>query len=711
MMGFARVRAGLCVVALTGAASAQSATTPGGDDRAAVVDMLSLVQAVGDESLGVAIGASVASSVIHSSRDQGSIIRSEPVSWFSEADSGNAIRIDRIDGRSEWVLADLKGPGALTRVVLNATTGTRDAVLRIRLDGATEPAVEWRLREIEGEVAPSLAPFLSWRPQPSSQLGAIAGTRAEGGEGTVDCVLPIPFAASCIVTLDRRPDLYRVESVAFEAGARITPPRRADIEGPSADFRAVASALAARVNSRPSAASTGLTSVPLAAGARLEQVVESGGVIRRLAIRIDPFEARRAVRELWVECDFDGEACIRMPLGHFIGLGEETGPSADAFRAVGADGSMEFRLPMPFARSARVAIANRGAAPIACAIGLLEVESRAATGLPRLLHGAVRFHNRVAVAEPLEVELARIEGSGVLVAETHAHHAALPEWWPTGDDRWRIDGRDELAGPSFDLVFGSARGLPRLSRGLLSAIPARADPRGAIRWSAARVRRLDALPFSESLVGSIELMPVTGSAPTGGFEISLSHGILWYAAAGASRGIGFDDPAVMPASATPKNQAPLAETYPPPPGAEWFEAEQLMLTSWTQSAYWGPTPFGATHPQHAWGGGCCVGMQAIGIGDFIEFAVPAVDSAPRRLEARFARVLEAARIAVTVNGVRVPRDIALTSQKPEPSELVDLGVHTPRDGRFLVRFAAAGYGEGSRTRMQMQIDGIRSSPP
>ena len=52
-------------------------------------------------------------------------------------------------------------------------------------------------------------------------------------------------------------------------------------------------------------------------------------------------QARAAVRELWVECDFDGEPTIRMPLGHFIGLGEsmetlqEFQPSGFADRILG----------------------------------------------------------------------------------------------------------------------------------------------------------------------------------------------------------------------------------------------------------------------------------------------------------------------------------------------------------------------------------------
>ena len=691
------------------------------------VDLDAMIRALADESLCVPLEGLVASTAIHSSRDQGSVSREESVSWFSEADSGNAIRIDRVDGRSEWVLAELEGAGAITRIVVSSPAAMRDAVLRVRVDGSAQPAFEWPLRELEGVIAPRFAPFVAWHPAKDLPRDG------EVGGGTIDCILPMPFARSCIVTLDRRPELYRIESIAFADGVRVEPLARGRSERDGgAAFAAARADIAARASLRPTAQSVvrarspaspslppELSASPLAAGARIERSVERsvegdrGGVVRRVAIRIDPMQARAAVRELWVECDFDGEPTIRMPLGHFIGLGESTGPTADAFRAVGPDGSMEFRLPMPFARSARIALANRGAMPLACALEIfeadeiVEIAARDPADRPQLLHGAVRMHDRVSVERPIELELARIEGRGTLVGESTAHHAALPAWWPSGDDRMLVDGRDELAGPSFDLSFGSAPGLPRVARGALVSIPARADARGSLRWSASRLRRLDAVRFTASLVQTLELIP----AATAGCEVSLSHAVLWYARAGESRGVGFDDPGRMPAVATPRNAAPLGELFPLEAGAEWFEAENLAVSFWTKSAYWGVALPGVTSPVHAWGSGERVGLQAIGVGDAIELSVPARDAGPRRLEVRFVRTLEAARVAVTVNGQRVAGEFALTSPTPEPSDIVDLGVHAPKNGRFLVRFTSAGYGEGSRTRMHIGVDGIRVSPP
>jgi hypothetical protein len=701
----------ICAIALAVTVpSTQACAAPRVGRDAAEIDFARLFRLVTDGSGDGPVALPIASSAVHSSRDQGSITPTEQEAWFSESDSGNVLRIERIDGRTEWVLAEIKGAGALTRIVARSSPLMRDAVLRIRLDGEPTPSIEWPLRGFADAIAPGLAPFVVWNPQSPSLSAQGPTTDPAADAGIFDCIVPIPFASSCVVTIDRRPDLYRIDSVSFAEGVRVErlagDPMKAALAGEFDVMRADAKVRLAPMRSAQRAAT------PLAPGSRIERTAEPvgarGGVIRAVAIEIDPIQAGTAVRDLWIECDFDGERAIRMPLGHFIGLGEQTGPTADGFRRVGAHGAMEFRLPMPFARNARVSIANRGRAPLSCALEITKVEDRVSAEPPHLLHGGLRMHRRLVVDKPIEVELARIEGAGVLVGECYSQDAALQSWWPTGDDRLKIDGREELAGPSYDLAFGSTLGLPRLARGLLVSIPPRANGMEAARWSASRLRTLDGVRFSQSLVQTLEVQPAT----VPGCEISLSHSALWYACAGASRGVGFDDPESMPAVATPRNRAPLAELFPPAAGEEWFEAENLPISFWSRGANWGLADLGSSRPTHAWGSGTRIGLLAgpKGVGDAIELVVPARDGLPRRITGRFVRTEDAARVAVSVNGVPVPGEIALDALEPEPSDLIDLGVHQPKDGRFLVRFTAAGFGQYARRRMHIQIDGLRTSP-
>jgi len=667
------------------------------------VDFESLLRALVDPA-GETLGrGDVASMSVQSSRDQGSIDPSDPAGWFSESDSGNVLRIDRIDGRSEWVLADLKGGGAVTRIVLTSSVVIRDAVIRIRIDGETSPAIEWPLRDIAAKVAPRFAPFVVWSPG-VPESGALPSS-VDAAVGSVDCILPIPFTRSCVVTLDRRPDLYRVEAVSFDEGVRVERlPGEAAIVAAGGVFSEVQREAVARLAARNPQPIAAESVVP---GGRIERMVDGSGVVRRLAIQIDPFQAASAVRNLWIECDFDGVSAIRMPLGSFMGLGEQTGRSGDALRTVGSNGALEFRVPMPFARNARVAISNRGGAPLACGLELAEVAPRTSSEPPHLLHGGWREHRRLSIDAPREVELARIEGTGALVGECFSQHAALPTWWPRGDDRLKIDGRDELAGPSFALVFGNAPEVPLYARGLLVSVPSRSPAGWNMRWGGSRLRALDVVRFSQSMVQTLEVLP----ASVLGCEITLAQAVLWYAQAGASRGVGFEDPAAMPPVATPQNLAPLAELFPPGVGEEWFEAENLAISFWTPGTNWAPETIGVAEPTRAWGSGGRVGLLAVQAGDAIEFAVPARDNLPRRLTARFVRSVDAARLAIFVNGVRVPGEVVLGSLETVPSDLIDLGVHAPKDGAFRVRIAIAGLSEFARRRLHMAVDGFRTSPP
>ena len=687
------------------------------------VTFASLLETLADERLDrvVAFGASRAE--VFSSRDPGSIAPSEPESWFSDADVGHAIRIDSVGDRTEWVLADSRGPGLLARIVLDCPKSVAEAVLRVRIDGASEPLIEWPLRELRAGIAPRFAPFVRWNPM-SQRMGAAFNAAAGAREtkqtaGTLDCILPIPFAHSCTVTIDRRPEAYRIETALFDGGRAVDSLTRATLESSDAEVVRVRERLLARMQPAPASTSTASTSAASTAGApqiepgaRVERTHGAAGVVRRLALRIDPSEARRAVRDLWIEFDFDGEPCVRMPLGHFFGLGDLTGPTGDAFRTVDASGVFESRIPMPFARDARLAIANRGTKPLAADFVAIEVAAPDAQPgpSPSLLHGAYRSWDRVPSEPAREIEVARIEGRGVLVGEAFSTrfgvHADLRR---RGDERISIDGGKALAGPSAELYFGFGEETPLVARGLLVSVPPNPFALNTPRWAASRMRALDALAFTQSLVKTIEVLP----GQTDGVEQSMSHGVLWYARAGESRGVGFDDPVAMPPVVRPRNLASLEEIFAgsEADAGEWFEAEDSIITGYADGLRWDPNDIGIYEPRHAWGQGRQVVVRSLRRGDWIEFALPAPDGVARRLAVRFTKSLESGRAKVAVNGNTVPGEFNLSAEKPEPGDLVDLGVHEPTDGWIRVRLEAAGLGDFSRSRMFIGVDGFRLSAP
>jgi len=260
------------------------------------VTFASLLETLADERLDrvVAFGASRAE--VFSSRDPGSIAPSEPESWFSDADVGHAIRIDSVGDRTEWVLADSRGPGLLARIVLDCPKSVAEAVLRVRIDGASEPLIEWPLRELRAGIAPRFAPFVRWNPM-SQRMGAAFNAAAGAREtkqtaGTLDCILPIPFAHSCTVTIDRRPEAYRIETALFDGGRAVDSLTRATLESSDAEVVRVRERLLARMQPAPASTSTASTSAAstpgapqIEPGARVERTHGAAGVVRRLVLR------------------------------------------------------------------------------------------------------------------------------------------------------------------------------------------------------------------------------------------------------------------------------------------------------------------------------------------------------------------------------------------------------------------------------------------
>ena len=84
------------------------------------------------------------------------------VGWFANGDFGHFLETRTINGRSEAVLAEIDGPGAIVRI----WTANPEGVLRIYLDGQSEPVVQMPFAAaVRGDGAlPFAEPFAALRP-------------------------------------------------------------------------------------------------------------------------------------------------------------------------------------------------------------------------------------------------------------------------------------------------------------------------------------------------------------------------------------------------------------------------------------------------------------------------------------------------------------------------------------------------------------------
>lgn len=118
-----------------------------------------------------------------SSFDPEAVSPDRPETWFANNDWSHFRRSETHDGRTEWVLLDAAGPGAVVRIWTTAfePRGT----IRVYLDEQPKPAIEERIDLLIGG---------------SSLVGPpLSEVRARG----MNFYLPIPYAKRCVITYDR----------------------------------------------------------------------------------------------------------------------------------------------------------------------------------------------------------------------------------------------------------------------------------------------------------------------------------------------------------------------------------------------------------------------------------------------------------------------------------------------------------------------------
>lgn len=244
------------------------------------------------------------------------------------------------------VLADLKGPGCITRIHTPTPT---DDILEITFDAESEPRVRLPFRKLfTGEVAPFLKPMVDY---------------AGGG---YFCYIPMPYRKSCKVVLRAKNlQFYDLNFATYPEDASITTfdPKAVSLDTSNLEA-------ARKVFDVDSTADLTEFNVPAKSKlrtVRFDQSLKPGGTVNVLnltrggriaAIRFDnPEVFTGKERDILLRVFWDGSKrpAILCPLGDFFGYA--WGKPATGGRLVGTrSGSNYCYLPMPFDRSASIQV-------------------------------------------------------------------------------------------------------------------------------------------------------------------------------------------------------------------------------------------------------------------------------------------------------------------------------------------------------------------
>ena len=365
--------------------------------------------------------------------------------WYANADWGKYLRTEQADGRREYVMADLTGPGAVVRVWSANPAGT----IRFYFDGESEPRIECKTRDLlTGQYGLMAPPF---------GYAALRGT---------DLYFPIPYASSLKVTVDDTDEnaaermYYHVGYRTYEPGASV---QTFDMDEVFLDDVAKIGRILNNPDGRPMPARTESQKSAFSIGARetwaVDIVRSTPGAITEIAFTplrptlpseprwTDPRQMHNLLRGLIVVATFDDKRTVFVPAADFFG----SPPAGAAFKSfpmeVRPNGEMVCRFWMPFQQSATIEIINVGPVSV---FGDIEIKVSPYKWDERSRYFHSQWTADRGSTRPFrDFTFMDVIGEGHYVGSTLYIGNTVPGWWGEGDEKVWVDGE------TFPSTFGT----------------------------------------------------------------------------------------------------------------------------------------------------------------------------------------------------------------------------------------------------------------
>ena len=461
-----------------------------------------------------------------SSYNRASVSPDQP-GWFADSDGVFCIRTEKNrEGETEWVLMEDKGPGVITKIWavcfyygLDDTTG---ANLKIYLDGEEEPTINCNFFEfVKGEsfVKPPLA----------------METRRAGNS-----YLPIPYAKSCKVTMDKKVFYNIISYRSYPQGTSVRTFSMDEYNQSQILIDSVGHVLERGVyGDLASTKNTEAYSFHKTLRPQEKETLlirKKQKAIEQLVFQLDAEDFDQALRSTVLKISFDGEQTVWTPLGDFfnIGVGLKTYQMWE--RAVQEDGTMICRWIMPYQHIAELEIENMGKQDIQMSV-TAKVMPYTWNDRSMYFHSSWRMDDPTPGFPLFDYNLVNVKGKGIYVGDQFTVLNPEEGWWGEGDEKVYVDDNifPSLFGTGTEDYYGWAGGVvpnpedefytPFLSNVRVAA------PNSMGYNTCTRTRVLDAIPFNRQLDFNIES---SGSNRTSWFHLQYAVNTYWYAKPGAS---------------------------------------------------------------------------------------------------------------------------------------------------------------------------------
>jgi hypothetical protein len=435
--------------------------------------------------------------------------------WFANGDCGQYLREEETNGRKEFVMADMDGPGAIVRIWSANPKGN----IRIYIDGNAVPAIATPMDHLLG----------------GRMVGLPAPLSGEYSRGW-NLYFPIAYAKHCKVTSDDGGFYYHVNYRTYPAGTAVTSYTSNDLIA----LRHKIFDTAARLLSPREDVAPPQDRVHKMYNTTLhpddEEIVfdDAAGpkAIVGFLVHLTAKDIDAAARSVVVYMTFDGEKTVECPIGDFFG----TAPGLIPYASL-AVGITEGQTPdlwchwwMPFAKSAQIRVKNLGAQEVQLNGGVSTVPY-AWNDRSLLFHAGWRQEKKVPSRPFTDWAHLECTGNGRFVGGALHIQNPVRGWWGEGDEKIYVDGEKFPShfGTGTEDYYGYAWCWPERFVHAYHNQPRCDGPGNYGNTSVNRFHIIDDIPFTKSFKFDIENWHSTEGTYTNRAAVN-----YWYARPGGT---------------------------------------------------------------------------------------------------------------------------------------------------------------------------------
>jgi hypothetical protein len=406
--------------------------------------------------------------------------------------------------------------------------------------------------------------------------------------------------------------------------------------------------------------------------------VAGPGIIQHIWL-VEGLNRGLVLRFFW---DQEETPSIEAPASDFFAVGHGRFAPVDSLPVVdNPANALNCFWPMPFRKHARITLTNETGDDVplvAYQITYVETDVPAAAGT---------FHAQYRRAWTTDVNpyviLDGVQGRGRYVGTFLAWTQMEKGWFGEGEIKFFLDGDQQfptICGTGTEDYFLGSYGFSRPYTTAYSGtvLPASDGAEPPNFWSLYRWHIQDPINFERDLRVTIQALGWGSDSKYKKMSDNIASVAYWYQS---------EPHAPFPKLPALAERIQDAKRTPVKfPGA--IEGESLEVVAHTPDLAWESQSLGSY--EKLWSDDAQLFVKAREVGDFVELTIPAPDSQPRRIVLHATRAPDYGTLKFAVGGRTVEAAFDGYAERPVPSGPIDLGVHKPQDGKFLLRVEVGG---------------------